>query len=155
MDPAITYLDGTTIVVFKNGLVTVLDVGLSGAESWFTWASATFVLDNSIKITTTEKGRVTWWKKYEYEGEYSIADYHIHRDDGPAIIDKGNKIWYQNGKIHRDDGPAVIWVGGKREWFRNDRRHRDDGPAVIYADSTQKWYRNGLSCPEKVEEPNS
>lgn len=32
----------------------------------------------------------------------------LHRLDGPAVEnDKGEFVWYRNGKIHRDDGAAV------------------------------------------------
>lgn len=32
----------------------------------------------------------------------------LHRIDGPAVEnDRGEWVWFREGKIHRDDGPAV------------------------------------------------
>ena len=38
----------------------------------------------------------------------------LHREDGPAIIDKyGRKYWYKKGLLHREDGPAFTGPFGK------------------------------------------
>lgn len=83
----------------------------------------------------------------------------LHREDGPAVIDKrGNKQWFQEGLLHREDGPAVIEVvyfspgyGQKKiatyndimKWYQYGVLHREDGPAVIYPDRRSVWFPNG------------
>jgi len=46
--------------------------------------------------------------KDDYEIIFKNKDNLLHRDDGPALINKYKEIWYQHGKIHRESGPAVI-----------------------------------------------
>ena len=68
----------------------------------------------------------------------------LHREDGPAIVNKnGTKVWYRGGKIHRDNGPAVVWLNGTLSWYRDDVLHREDGPAVVHKNGGEEWYRNG------------
>ena len=69
----------------------------------------------------------------------------LHRDDGPALINKKNGIrkWYILGKQHRIDGPAVEHPNGNN-WWLNGMRHREGGPAIEYKDGTKYWYTKGL-----------
>ena len=43
-----------------------------------------------------------------------------------------NIVHYKNGVIHREDGPAIINRCGIRQWLSNGSRHRLDGPAVYH-----------------------
>lgn len=64
----------------------------------------------------------------------------MHREDGPAIIDKEKAEWYLLGKRHRSDGAAVIYLNSCYEkWYFNGLLHRKDGPAVILEDK-KEWY---------------
>ena len=51
---------------------------------------------------------------------YIYKNGELHRDDGPAIINKnGDLLWYQNGQYHRDDGPAIMKENGCTIWCQN------------------------------------
>lgn len=68
----------------------------------------------------------------------------LHRNDGPAILDKdGNKVWMSHGRRHRVDGPAVELSNGTRAWFSRGRLHRKDGPAIERHDGRLEWYQRG------------
>jgi hypothetical protein len=43
----------------------------------------------------------------------------LHRDNGPAVIEKGVEMYYKNGIIHNDQGPAIIYTmrNGKKEEY--------------------------------------
>jgi hypothetical protein len=41
----------------------------------------------------------------------------IHRDFGPAVIDKYFIVYMQYHKLHREDGPAVIHANGEVEYW--------------------------------------
>lgn len=66
----------------------------------------------------------------------------LHRLDGPAIIEKGDKMWYVVDVLHRTDGPAVEWSDGSFEWHFQGKLHRVDGPAYKNPQA-EKWYLNG------------
>jgi len=59
------------------------------------------------------------------------------------VCAKGNKRWYQNGKLHRTDGPAVEYADGGKHWYQDGKLHRTDGPAVEYPDGDKYWYIEG------------
>lgn len=77
--------------------------------------------------------------------------------DTVVKIDKGEAMWYRNGKLHREGGPAIEESSGFRAWYLNDKRHREDGPAVEFRDGTRYWCRNDKVHREDgpaVEESN-
>lgn len=67
----------------------------------------------------------------------------LHRDDGPAVEDGSNKMWFVNGELHRLDGPAIERADGVKEWWVNGFLHRLDGPAIIAKSGNREWYVNG------------
>ena len=66
----------------------------------------------------------------------------LHREDGPAIEEKGRREWYIFGRLHREYGPAIQNAYGVA-WFRHGKKHRDDGPAVEAADGRVEWWTDG------------
>lgn len=65
--------------------------------------------------------------------EVYFLDNVIHREDGPAMIEKdGSAHWFRHGDRHREGGPAVIMANGNEYWFHNGVTHRIDGPAIIH-----------------------
>jgi hypothetical protein len=56
---------------------------------------------------------------------------------------KGEKRWYQNGKLHRLDGPAIEKSNGTKIWYKNGMFHRLDGPAYIETKGFNSHYING------------
>jgi hypothetical protein len=53
-------------------------------------------------------GDIVYMKK-AFDG-HSKEYYNIHREDGPALIQKdGKQYWLQNGKLHRSNGPCVVY----------------------------------------------
>jgi antitoxin component YwqK of YwqJK toxin-antitoxin module len=70
----------------------------------------------------------------------------LHREDGPAYIDKRNgyKEWHNNGKLHRVGAPATELSDGSYEWYENGKRHRVGGPAKVSVRyNIEEWYKNG------------
>src|ERR1700734_1354236 len=71
---------------------------------------------------------------------------------GMAVCEK----WTKDGRLHREDGPAVIDRDGvtgiitREVWMRDNERHREDGPAVISRKAStgqihrSAWFRNGI-----------
>jgi hypothetical protein len=61
----------------------------------------------------------------------------------PAISrPTGERLWYQNGQLHREDGPAKI----NREgifYYQQNELHREDGPAIIMFDGREHFFLNG------------
>ena len=85
----------------------------------------------------------------------------IHREHGPAIVDKqGTKEWYIGGLLHRDDGPARECSNGNKEWWVNGQRHREDGPAIVWGRkprgrAKEEFYYKGKDItPEGCDESN-
>lgn len=79
---------------------------------------------------------------------YFNDDNDIHREDGPAIIERnGTEKWCQHGRLHRENEPAVVYPNGGKEWWYEGQLHRVDGPAVIeylqWGDFRIKWYHHG------------
>jgi hypothetical protein len=66
-------------------------------------------------------------------------DGQLHREDGPALIEREREIWFTHGTIHRLDGPAIIWANGDFEWIKDGQLHRLDGPAVNYWNEKEWW----------------
>jgi hypothetical protein len=93
----------------------------------------------------------------------ATADYPLHREDGPAVIEKdpatGRVVWlswYENNQDHRIDGPATqifdetTGVCVQECHYRRGRLHRTDGPAEIQRDpqgntTLEEWRRNGVA----------
>jgi hypothetical protein len=71
----------------------------------------------------------------------------LHREDGPAFIDKcGYRAWYYNGELHNLSGPAIIFPEKSIEvWLINGKKHRLDGPASKHGDYYQWFINNKLS----------
>jgi hypothetical protein len=86
----------------------------------------------------------------------------LHRDDGPAYIDKSKEgnvtymAWYMNGNPHRTDGPSSIDYYSDMvdvicfvHYKQNGVLHRVDGPALIVYErdgitkKEEKWYFEG------------
>lgn len=67
----------------------------------------------------------------------------LHREDGPAAIDRTSKEWWFQGKLHRVGDPAVVRLGHK-EWWENGVRHRGgDFPAIMSKEEGEQWWVNG------------
>ncbi len=87
--------------------------------------------------------------KYYWQGKG------LHRDGGPAVIEKnGTEMWYQYNKLHRDDGPAIRKFDDagtylkEEHWHKHGLVHRADGPAAIHYEpdgsvKTEFWYLDG------------
>src|SRR5579859_1318803 len=69
------------------------------------WGKQTFWYKDGI-LYKAELPHLTRW--YNPDGQ-------LHRVDGPAVVDDGDKYWYQNDKLHRLGGPAVEYASGKKE----------------------------------------
>jgi len=68
----------------------------------------------------------------------------LHREDGPAYIDKdGSTKWFLNGIAHRVGGPAIEASDGYKAWCQNGKYHNPDGPAIIYPDGGITWCLEG------------
>lgn len=97
-------------------------------------------------------------------------NYNLHREDGPAVINKYGEVWYNHGKIHRvgaaarchnddngywseewlidgelhrDNAPAFYDSTGQEFWYQHGNLHRDDGPAWSCPNLDKQWYLNG------------
>lgn len=66
----------------------------------------------------------------------------VLKENGMAVQENGDKIWFKGGLIHRDEGPAIEYVGGDREWRMYGKRHRLDGPALD-SDLVREWWVEG------------
>lgn len=56
--------------------------------------------------------------KFEFKDGYAIfKDGELHNLNGPALVTKRGKEWWQNGKRHREDGPAIEYVDGTVVWY--------------------------------------
>jgi len=57
----------------------------------------------------------------------------------------GKKGWFLNKHLHRVDGPALINdENGFEAWYINEKHHREDGPAMILSNGEKCWYLNGI-----------
>lgn len=98
------------------------------------------------------------YRKIEYTSgsvEYYM-DGLLHRDYGPAYIDKDIVIYYRHGMIHNDNGYAMLkntyrnlstvprkFNDQGKYWVKNGMIHREYGPAYIYSTmykKTLKWF---------------
>ena len=58
----------------------------------------------------------------------------------------------ETGRLHREDGPAVINRMGKQWWFQG-RPHREDGPAIEGEYGTRMYFWRGvIVASELIEE---
>lgn len=67
---------------------------------------------------------------------FHLEDGFLHNEDGPSIeYANGTKWWMLNGKLHRDNGPAIIdkkeivgyWINGEpatEEEIKNIKRNK-------------------------------
>jgi hypothetical protein len=63
----------------------------------------------------------------------------LHRVDGPAMEhSNGNWRWYKNGLCHRENGPSMI-IGSAKYWCIKGNYHRLDGPAIEKDDYKEYW----------------
>ena len=78
----------------------------------------------SQMLTTTDFYSENSIIKRDYFGYY-------HCNNGPAVISKNRKEWFQHGKRHCEDGPAIIesihhWLYGDisvhMEWYHDDKK---------------------------------
>ena len=79
----------------------------------------------------------------------------LHREDGPAYIDKdGSTKWFKNGIAHRVGGPAVEASDGYKAWCQDGKYHNQYGPAIIYGDGDVTWCLDGneIKPPVKFNE---
>lgn len=77
----------------------------------------------------------------------------IHREIGPAVIDKKTELYVQRDRLHNVNGPAYV-SPTMLEWYQMNLRHRDeDQPAVIRQIDAQneryEWYRLGSRHRER------
>jgi hypothetical protein len=79
-----------------------------------------------MKIKQSQKtfdnftGILEWCDGIRYMEHKSIIyfkDCKWHREDGPAVVYPGLKIWSINGQFHREDGPAKEWADGEGWWY--------------------------------------
>ena len=82
--------------------------------------------------------------------ERFLIDGRLHRDDGPAKVDRTlkntikNEEWYKDGHLHSyNDLPAKIDRMGTKSWYKDGTLHRDGLPAKVLADGSEQWYCNG------------
>lgn len=77
-----------------------------------------------------------WTRRGYFEAENfckkTMGPLHRKGDLPAAILERGEKRWYINGKLHRINGPAIIYSNGDEEWYKWDELHREDGPAVSF-----------------------
>ena len=128
MNPSITYLNNSTIVIFCDGKAAIIDEDLNG------WNH--FCARNSRVTFVTENRRFDFHicgSKYWYQ---RLSKEH-HRPAKPSLC------FQSNWELHRDGQPAVIWPNGARFWYQHGKLHRDGQPAVIYSDGVKKWYKYG------------
>jgi len=81
-------------------------------------------------------------EKFNPSTIYRDAEGRMHRDEGPAYIERGQKtgrvwrvVYYQHGMRHREEGPAVIWYGDEgyvthMEYWEEGRWIRSHRPLV-------------------------
>lgn len=77
--------------------------------------------------------------------QVTLPNGHIHCDTGPAVILRGDSIWYQDNVIAHMNSllPAVVDANGTLRWYKNGVCHRDHLPALVYADGTSAWLQEG------------
>lgn len=61
----------------------------------------------------------------------------LHKEDGPAYIDKFIEVWYIDDKHHRDNGPAVCRSNGELAWWKHGVRLSVDKERLLNI-----WYKN-------------
>jgi hypothetical protein len=115
------------------GLILLVSVVfLLGVLATF-YASAKLPAPKLPVCETTEYGAKEW-----------RLNGNLHREDGPAVINKdGSKHWFLNGRKHRVGGPASEWADGGKGWVVDGKYHREDGPAVEHEDGGKTWYFDG------------
>ena len=69
--------------------------------------------------------------------------------NGLVLDDCDTEYWYVDDILHRDDGPAIVQKDGFQAWFMHGQCHRIDGPAITRADGTVWWwlYDSPVSSP--------
>lgn len=76
---------------------------------------------------------------------YYDADGKIHRDGGPAQIDKNDISWYQHGVVTRDphEGPAWIGNDGSCGYMVDGKTVADPGSAAMREQGVEKYRQYG------------
>lgn len=137
----------------ENGPAFIMynEDGIIIEKKWYIHGELRRILEHSFDENCDSRCD-SWYDTWYKNGE-------IHRDDGPALIEKVEilsyktnlEAWYQNGKLHREDGPAQISSDEDDEllqkWYADGELHRLDGPAYIYSykgKSDEIYYRYGL-----------
>jgi len=82
------------------------------------------------------------YKNISYEDYSNLSE---KEKEKPYCIKylNGDKDWYVNRKLHREDGPAIINRSGEKRWYINDKLHKKDGTAIVYPNESIFWYING------------
>ncbi len=61
-----------------------------------------------------------------FEIEFCDIEGNLSRIEGPAVVTRWRKEWYQNHKLHRVGGPAVERVTGRyNQWWINDVQYTE------------------------------
>lgn len=101
--------------------------------------------DDMMSFHKTKRTEKIFDIEIEYDVLYFCRDKRLCRKKGPSIIIENDflfvpriEIYCNNKIIHREDGPAIIEKIGdrvvKEEYFKNNVYHRRDGPAIIIYD---------------------
>ena len=107
-------------------------------------------MKQKIKTVTTLKGK--YWvntkgvviREKHFDGYKAWYDSggKRHRKNGPAVINKGLKMWWYHGTTHREDGPALVFPDGRKEYRLN-------GIAYSEPDFYKKLYELGKITKEE------
>lgn len=139
--PAIIFATGTELYVKKGVVHRDMSKG-----------PAVIVRDNKgydILYAFIEDGMLQYAAEPDKNGDITCVDAEgrLHNPQGPAVITKNMRAWYQHGKQHRLNGPAIIYGNGDEVWYQNGEIHRDGNkPAITKRDGVRKWYLHGKPC---------
>lgn len=118
-------------------------------------------------IRYNEKGDIEI-QRYFFRGKshrvngpsYTRFEFKLGSSDGTRIPEI--ERWCQHGDLHRDNGPALVdrYTTGKlkaQEYFKHDMYHRIDGPAILHCDedgniTVQRYIVNDIEVTETLRE---
>jgi hypothetical protein len=98
-------------------------------------------------------GKMEWYEQgIRYRKDTQLGTYfynqegYLHRENGPARICDGLKVWYRDGHIYRKGGPAFEYPNGDSIWVCAlvPQIHRMDGPAIELANGDKIWAIRGI-----------
>ncbi len=109
------------------------------------------LLCGKIVILERKDGKIWRYREDINNGSRYYKNGILHREDGPAVDLRCEKVWLVDGVCHRVDGPASILTGSygeRREyWYRNGVMHRENDPAAIHYRNNkvvyESWYLQG------------